>query len=129
MVNDRFGPIDFDRFHREEVPGRLLGRRRLLTASDQRSLRPLAFRLRDGRSYTYAPDGGAIAITPGDADAHTVVTLSYEDWCSFAWELRSCFALFYADALEIHPGQLRAPGPLGAVAPGGLRRTGDLRPR
>ncbi len=104
MVNDRFGPIDFDRFHREEVPGRLLGRRRLLTASDQRSLRPLAFRLRDGRSYTYAPDGGAIAITPGDADAHTVVTLSYEDWCSFAWELRSCFALFYADVLEIHRG-------------------------
>ena len=27
-----------------------------------------------------------------------------DDWCSFAWELRTCFALFYADALTFPRG-------------------------
>ncbi|HXQ60918.1 MAG TPA: phytanoyl-CoA dioxygenase family protein [Acidimicrobiales bacterium] len=104
MANDRFGPIDFDRFHLEDLPARFANRPRVLTASDSRALRPLAFSLPDGRSYTYAPSGDGISIAPGDADAHTVVTLSYEDWCAFAWELRSCFALFYADALAFPRG-------------------------
>ena len=45
-----------------------------------------------------------IDVIPGDSQAHTVVDLSYEDWCSFAWELRSCFALFYADRLAFSRG-------------------------
>ncbi len=113
MANDRFGPIDFDRFHQEDLPARLAERPGVLTASDSRSLRPIAFRLEDGRSYTYSPeaekthDGGAaygISVTPGDARAQTIVEIAYEDWCSFAWELRTCFALFYADRLAFSRG-------------------------
>jgi hypothetical protein len=113
VANDRFGPIDFDRFHREDLPARLVERPAVLTASDERSLRPIAFRLDDGRSYTFSqegPDahqGGAahgISVTPGDAGAHTIVEISYDDWCSFAWELRTCFGLFYADRLSFSRG-------------------------
>jgi hypothetical protein len=104
VVNDRFGPIDFDQFHLEILPERLAGRPHILTASDRRAVRPIAFRLADGRAYTYLPADDGIAIAPGDADAHTVVALSYEDWCAFAWELRTCFALFYADALAFPRG-------------------------
>ncbi len=103
-MSDRFGPIDFDDFHREDLPRRLAGRSGILTDSDRRSVRPLAFRLDDGRSYTYAPADDGFAITPGEEDAHTVVVLSAEDWRAFAWELRTCFALFYADALTFPRG-------------------------
>ncbi len=113
MPNDRFGHIDFDRFHQEDLPERLAEHPRVLTAADSRSVRPIAFRLGDGRSYTYVPDGPqgsgdefahGISVTPGDAQAHTVVELAYEDWCSFAWDLRTCFALFYADRLSFSRG-------------------------
>ena len=30
--------------------------------------------------------------------------LGYDDWCSFVWELRTCFALFYADRLAFPRG-------------------------
>jgi hypothetical protein len=103
-MSERFGPLDFDDFHLVDLPARIRGRSGILTASDQRALRPLAVRLPDGRSYTYAPSDDSITVTPGETDAHTVVALSYEDWCSFTWELRSCFALFYADALAFPRG-------------------------
>jgi hypothetical protein len=108
-TGDRFGPIDFDVFHREDLPARLADHPRVFTAADSRTVRPIAFRLEDGRSYTYEPagsaaDGGGIDVIAGDSRAHTVVDLSYDDWCSFAWELRSCFALFYADRLAISRG-------------------------
>jgi hypothetical protein len=109
VVNDRFGPIDFDRFHREDLPGRLAEQPHVLTATDRRAVRPLAFRLDDGRSYTYTPTDDGFVVAPGDDEAHTVVALTYDDWCAFAWELRSCFALFYADKLTFprgHFGQL-----------------------
>ncbi len=104
VVNDRFGPLDFDEFHREDLPRRLAECPSIFTVSDRRAVRPLAFRLPDGRAYTYLPSGDGIAIAPGDDEAHTVVALSADDWSSFARELRSCFALFYADALTFPRG-------------------------
>lgn len=119
MVPPRFGPIDFDRFHTVDLPARLADRPTVLTASDRAVLRPLAFRLPDGRAYTYvvspdpsptpvSPAAGAgrrdIGVVPGDADAATVVVLSPDDFSAFAAELRSSFALFYADALTFARG-------------------------
>jgi hypothetical protein len=104
VVNDRFGPLDFDEFHREDLPRRLAESPSIFTASDRRVVRPLAFRLPDGRAYTYLPSDDGFAVTPGDDNAHTVVALSPDDWSAFARELRSCFALFYADALTFPRG-------------------------
>jgi hypothetical protein len=104
VANDRFGPIDFDRFHREVLPGRLAEGTRIFTAADARSVRPLAFRLEGGSSYTYLPEGETFSVVAGETDAHTVVALTEEDWTAFAWELRSCFALFYAERLAFVQG-------------------------
>ena len=115
VANERFGPIDFDRFHLEDLPGRLAGRGRIFTQADEKLLRPIAFRLHDGRSYTYFPSKhtpsdragsppAKLEILPGDSEAHTVVALGYDDWCSFAWELQTCFALFYGDRLKFLKG-------------------------
>jgi hypothetical protein len=99
-----FGPIDFDEFHRVDLPARLAAGNGLLAAADLAGVRPLAFRLTDGPAYTYTATGDGVAVTPGDADARTVIELAYEDWCDFVWELRSCFALFYADRITIPTG-------------------------
>ena len=64
----------------------------------------MAFELSDGRSYTYVPDGRTFAVQPGTAAAHTIVELSSDSWSAFAWELKTCFALLYADQLTIRQG-------------------------
>jgi ectoine hydroxylase-related dioxygenase (phytanoyl-CoA dioxygenase family) len=102
--NDRFGPIDFDRFHRSELPALLEERKGVFSPADARVVRPIGFQLHDGRAYTYLPSGDMFSVVEGCDDAQTVVVLSYESWCAFAWELRSCFALLYADELVIARG-------------------------
>jgi len=102
--DDRFGPIDFDRFHRVDLPGRLARCGPVLSGSDAAVLGPLALRLDDGRAYTYVPSGSSFTIEEGDAGADTLVELAYDDWWPFARELRSSFALFYADRVGVSRG-------------------------
>lgn len=102
----RFGPIDFDRFHTVDLPGRLAAGNGALAASDLHGVKPIAFRLDDGRAYTYTATAEGFAITAGDAEAHTVVELAHADWCDFVWELRTCFALFYAERVTFPRGGL-----------------------
>ena len=104
MASDRFGPIDFDWFHREHLPSLLGSRDRMFSDADASVVRPLAFRLDDGRAYTYVPTADSITVEPGTDHAHTVVDLGHEAWCAFVWELRSCFALLYAEELTIGRG-------------------------
>ncbi len=104
MELERFGPIDFDWFHREHLPALLLERGAVFSDGDAAVVRPLGFELSDGRSYTYVPEGASFAIRPGTDAAHTVVTLTPDDWCAFAWELKTCFALLYAERLTVKQG-------------------------
>jgi Phytanoyl-CoA dioxygenase (PhyH) len=101
---DRFGPIDFDRFHREALPVLLQRRGSVFSDTDAAVVRPLGFQLPDGRAYTYVPEGETFTVEPGTDAAHTVVELSPEAWCAFAWELKTCFALLYADQLTVRRG-------------------------
>jgi ectoine hydroxylase-related dioxygenase (phytanoyl-CoA dioxygenase family) len=99
-----FGSIDFDTFHRDELPARLATRDRVFSDADLRHVRPIAFQLPDGRAYTYVPSGHTFSIEPGIDRADTVVALSPGDWCAFVWELQSCFALLYADRIATPRG-------------------------
>jgi hypothetical protein len=101
---ERFGPIDFDWFHHEQLPALLQQRGAVFSDSDAAVVRPLAFQLADGRSYTYVPDGKTFSVQPGTAAAHTIVELSPDAWTAFAWELKTCFALLYADQLSVKQG-------------------------
>lgn len=100
---DRFGTLDFDAFHRELVD-LLPARGEVFTPTDAAVVRPLAFRLTDGRAYTYVPGGGTFTVEPGEDRAATVVELDPDDWSDFAWELRSCFGLLYAEKLRVARG-------------------------
>jgi hypothetical protein len=101
---ERFGPIDFDWFHEEELPALLHERGTVFSASDAPVVRPLGIQLSDGRAYTYVPEGTTFSVQPGTAAATTVIELSFDDWCAFTWELKTCFALLYADQLTVRQG-------------------------
>jgi hypothetical protein len=103
-MSERFGPIDFDRFHTVDLPERLAAGNGKLAAPALEGLPPIAFRLSDGRAYTYTPTADGMDMTPGDESAHTVVELTAEDWSDFVWELKSCFALFYAERISFPRG-------------------------
>lgn len=90
LAPERFGPIDFDRFHREELPALLELRGAVFSDSDATVVRPLAFQLSDGRAYTYVPDGRTFAVQSGTSAAQTIVELSPDNWSAFAWELKTC---------------------------------------
>ena len=104
VATERFGPIDFDRFHRDELPALLEAQGPNIPASEIAAVRPLAFQLTDGRSYTYLPSGAGFTVAAGCAEAHTVAEVPYDEWCSFVWELKTCFALLYSDQLAITRG-------------------------
>jgi hypothetical protein len=103
-MSERFGPIDFDEFHLVDLPARLAAGNGALAATDLDGVKPLAFRLEDGRSYTYTPVDGGVEITKGDDTAAAIIEMAHDDWCDFVWELRSCFALFYADRIRTPRG-------------------------
>ena len=104
MEGEQFGPIDFDSFHRDELPVLLQSRGRVFSDADVAVVRPLAFQLADGRAYTYVPSGHTFSVEAGSERADTVVELAYDEWCAFVWELRSCFAMFYADQIAVIRG-------------------------
>ncbi|MGP0032437.1 MAG: phytanoyl-CoA dioxygenase family protein [Acidimicrobiales bacterium] len=104
MDDERFGPIDFDLFHREQLPALLRTRGPVFSDDDAAVVRPLAFQLTDGRGYTYLPSPPTFSVEAGTGSAQTVVELSADQWCSFVWELQSCFALLYADRLAVTRG-------------------------
>jgi ectoine hydroxylase-related dioxygenase (phytanoyl-CoA dioxygenase family) len=103
-MGERFGAIDFDEFHQHDLPARLAAGNGAQAARDLAGARPLAFRLDDGRAYTYTPAAEGIEITPGDDTAHCIVELAYVDWCDFVWELRTSFALLYGDRVRFPRG-------------------------
>jgi ectoine hydroxylase-related dioxygenase (phytanoyl-CoA dioxygenase family) len=96
--------VDFDRFHRDDLPVALASHAPVFTGTDAGVVRPLAFRLADGSAYTYVPDGRTFTVEPGADRAHTVVDLTAAAWRAFVLELQSSFALLYADELRIAAG-------------------------
>ena len=90
-----FDRLDFDRFHEERVPA-LSAEHGALAAAAAGSLRPIAFRLPDGRAWTYAVDGGGISVRPGEDGAATIVALDEASWSDLVNEVHTCFGLLYA---------------------------------
>jgi ectoine hydroxylase-related dioxygenase (phytanoyl-CoA dioxygenase family) len=104
VEQERFGSIDFDRFHLVELARRLREREVIFSDADAEVLRPLGIQLPDGRAYSYVPKGTTFSVQPGIDAAQTVVEVSLDSWCAFALELKTCFALLYADQLTISRG-------------------------
>jgi hypothetical protein len=97
-----FERLDFDEFHRTQVPALLArGNGKLAGGSVHDAI---AFRLPDGRAWTFEPADGDIALREGDDTAATVVELDARAWSDFVHEAHTSFGLLYAGALTFSRG-------------------------
>ncbi len=104
MAGERFGSLDFDRFHLDTLPAALEGCGPVFSDADIRVVRPLAFKVGGGDAFTYDPSGHTFSVQRGSDLAHTIIELSLPAWSAFVWELKSSFALLYADEISITKG-------------------------
>ncbi len=100
MAIDGFANIDFDAFHREELPRRLAAGRGAQAARSAAPLGSLGLRTKSGAAYTYAPRDGALALVPGDADADTLIELDAEDWQGLVHDYEAAAGLLYASRVR-----------------------------
>src|SRR5262245_27223465 len=122
-----FEPLDFHRFHREELPRRLREGNGALAARGTRSLGSLAFRLPAGGAYTYAPTPNGVDLVEGDARADTVIEIEAGLWQNLVQELDAAAGLLYGGRARCRRG---AEGPVGREARAScaaLRRGGRQR--
>ena len=81
-------PLDFDEYHERPRHG-------ALAAPYAVGLGPIAFRVPDGRSYTFVPIDGDIDVRPGVEAAATIVDLPLDQWEAFATERWTRYGLLY----------------------------------
>lgn len=95
-----FAPLDFQRFHREELPERLRDGRSVSAGRAAAKLGSLAFRLRDGPAFRYVPGAGGVEILEGDEGAGTVIELDGEAWEGLVHDYESAPGLLYANRVR-----------------------------
>jgi hypothetical protein len=98
-------PVDFDDFHRDELPRRLVNGGNERAAWDVAEAAPFAFRIRDRSAYSYVPQAGRIEIRPGIVDdAGLVIEITEEAWQDYVHELRTRIGLLYSGAVRFLVG-------------------------
>jgi Phytanoyl-CoA dioxygenase (PhyH) len=97
--------VDFDAFHRSELPARLTSSRGREAAADVRGVAGLALALPDGSAYTYVAARDVIEIAPGAEPAAAVVELSPRAWSDLEQEVRTVPALIYGGEIRFVRGQ------------------------
>ncbi len=93
-VPTSFPSIEFDAFHRNDLPQRIAQGLTVNAAQGALDLGPLAIRV-EGVSYTYQAKGDGIEILPGDENAEAVVELEQSSWEGLVHDLESPASLLY----------------------------------
>ncbi len=98
--------VDFDAFHRDELPRRLANDLGEAVVRDVEGRAPIALGLADGRAYTYRCEGGEVRIEAGAAkDARTVLEIiDHESWLDYLHEYRTRYGLLYSGAVRFLRG-------------------------
>jgi ectoine hydroxylase-related dioxygenase (phytanoyl-CoA dioxygenase family) len=98
-------PLDFDEFHRHELPRRLRDGANARIAWDVAHTAPFCFRLPSGSAYSYVPRSGRVEIVPGRVDdAELVIEITLEAWQDYVHELRTRIGLLYSGAVQFKSG-------------------------
>jgi hypothetical protein len=103
--------IDFDAFHRTELPARLARGNGSLAYGDLKDAAPLGFRISGaGGGYTYIPSDGTVRVAAGTSDADTIVELGLNSWRELVCEYRTPIGLAYAGKLTFPRGDYTGLG-------------------
>ncbi len=102
--------VDFDDFHRSELPGRLADGVNAKVAWDVVGKRPISIGLPDGRFYTYRSSEGRVLVEAGVAkDARTVLEIvDHESWLDYLYEYRTRYGLLYGNAVKFIRGDFES---------------------
>ncbi|MCF2528719.1 phytanoyl-CoA dioxygenase family protein [Yinghuangia soli] len=105
-IADSFPRYSFDRFHGLEL-GELNAQRAKLVVDDLAGVPPLAFRLPDGRTYTWTAGPDGVTAVGGDADAAALVELDEETFSEYINELLTATGCIRTRRAEIVRGSLQ----------------------
>jgi hypothetical protein len=104
-----FPPVDFDDYHRDELPRRLRAGRDAEVAWDLVGVAPFALRLADGRAYSYVAAGDHVDVVPGVVDdAEVVLEIGLAAWQDYVHGFRTRYGLLYSRAVEFVRGDFAA---------------------
>src|SRR5262245_44411074 len=98
-----FAPIDFRRFHREDLPA-LLTSHRVAAGRAAAHLRGLAIRV-GADAFTYLSRGGTLDVVDGDGAAETTVEIDLDAWQGLVHELEAPAGLIYAGRVRCVRGR------------------------
>lgn len=98
-------PVDFDDFHRRELPLKLAAGASDAVHWDVAGARPFAIVLPGERAFSFVALPDRVQVVPGIAgDAETIVEMSEEAWIDFRHEMRTWIGLLYSNALRFRRG-------------------------
>jgi hypothetical protein len=96
-----FPSLDFQDFHKSELPRRLAAGNGAIAAKDAlERLGSLAFRLPEGDAFTYVGRADGVDVVEGDEAAKTVIEISRQDWENVVHELESAPGLLYGGKVK-----------------------------
>ncbi len=102
-----FPSVDFDAFHRTELPGRLSAGASANAAAGASDLDALGIRVAGaGPGFTYRVEDSRIAITPGEENAGVVVELERAGWEGLVHDFESPASLLYYGEVKAVRGDL-----------------------
>lgn len=100
-----YSPVDFDAFHRRELPEKLAAGASDAVHWDVVGARPFAIVLPGERAYSFVATPARVEVVAGiAADAETVVEMDDEAWIDFRYEMRTWIGLLYSNALRFRRG-------------------------
>jgi ectoine hydroxylase-related dioxygenase (phytanoyl-CoA dioxygenase family) len=114
-----FPAVDFDEFHRVELPRRLREGKNEEVAWDVEGAAPLAIQLADRRrageggpaaGYSFVCRDGVVEVVPGIApDAATILEIvDHESWLDYLYEFRTRAGLLYSKAVRFVRGDFES---------------------
>jgi ectoine hydroxylase-related dioxygenase (phytanoyl-CoA dioxygenase family) len=97
--------LDFDEFHRHELPHRLRDGARERISWDVAKTAPICLRIPSGSAYSYVSRASQVEIVPGCVeDAELVIEIEPEAWQDYVHELRTRIGLLYSGAVKFVRG-------------------------
>ena len=97
--------VDFEAFHRHELPRRLDRGVNGQVAWDVAGRAPCAIQLPGGPAYSYIARDGRVDVVPGVVDdAELVLEIPLTAWQDYVYEFRTRFGLLYSQAVNFVRG-------------------------
>lgn len=100
-----YDAVDFDDFHRVELPRRLADGVNDEVAWSVAGSAPIAVQLPDGRAYSYVSGHEGVSIEPGVVeDAEAVIAINEQAWQDHVYEFRTAAGLVLSEAIRFARG-------------------------